>query len=145
MTICANLVTLLDAEIARFDKESNKHKSIHRRSQGTLIACSAISSVIAGSGLLFPDSGRQIQFLVLVTTTLTTSVAVWVEMRRARDLWQHEREVYYALTDIKREVEFVDSIRPLNESEVESYFQRMNRTLGSSGQKWARIQAQKQS
>jgi len=139
------LLSLIDAEIQRFKDESEKHKRIHRRCQLILIALTALSAIISGSGLLLPDWSKQIEFLVLVTTTLATALTAWAEMRHARELWQHEREVYYALKDVRREIDFVTSFRSLQEDELTDYFQRINRILGSSGQKWSRIQEKKDS
>jgi len=64
-------------------------------------------------------------------------------MRRARELWQHEREVYYGLIDIQRGIEFVAANRVLTPKDLENFFQRIDAVLGSSSQKWARIQEKK--
>lgn len=143
MSAHEKLQELLDSEIHRFDGESTKHKKIHRRCQLVLIALTALSSIISGIGLLLPESGTQIQFVVLVTTTLATAVTAWTEMRRARELWQHEREVYYALIDVQREINFMTALRSLQDDELKQYFDKINSILGSSGQKWTRIQEKK--
>jgi hypothetical protein len=76
-------------------------------------------------------------------TALTAAVTGWAEMRRARELWQHEREVYYALIDTQRGIEFVAANRELTPKDLEEFFQKIAAILGSSSQKWARIQEKK--
>ncbi|MDA1014519.1 MAG: hypothetical protein O3A00_08725 [Planctomycetota bacterium] len=76
-------------------------------------------------------------------TAITAALTSWAEMRRARDLWQHEREVYYALIDIQREMEFVAATKELTEADLLGFFARIAAVLGSSSQKWARILAKK--
>ena len=64
-------------------------------------------------------------------------------MRRARELWQHEREMYYALLDIQREMDFYRTYKNLGPTEIEAYFQRISPVMGASMHKWARIQEKK--
>ena len=131
-------------EIARFDAESTKHKHLHRRCQTLLIALTAATTIVAGTSLVLPESsGKAVQFAVLCLTAVTTAVAAWAEIRRARELWQHEREVYYALIDIRRGIEFIAANRELTPKELEDLFQKIDAVLGSSSQKWARIQEKK--
>ena len=134
----------LKTEIARFDKESTKHKDLHRCCQSVLIALTSATTIVAGMSLILPESsGKVVQFAVLCLTAITTATAAWTEMRRARDLWQHEREVYYALIDIRRGMEFIADNRALTSTELEDLFKRIDDVLGSSSQKWARIQQKK--
>ncbi len=132
-------------DIKRFDKESQDHKSIHRRCQTATIALAAATTIVAGAGLILPESaGKTLQFIVLCLTASTTGVTAWAEMRRVRDLWQHEREIYYALSDIEREIEFVAAARELSESELNLYFHKATAVLSSSSQKWVGIQERKE-
>lgn len=134
----------LKADIARFDRESSKHKLLHRRCETTVIVLTTLASVVAGAGLVLPESSSSLQFAVLCLTATTSGVSSWSGMRRARELWQHEREVYYALLDIQREMEFVAGNRELTPAELTSLFERIAAVLGSSSQKWTRIQEKKQ-
>ncbi len=132
---------ILEQDIRRFDKESQKHKRLYRRAQTAVIGLTATTAVVAGAGLILPEgSGRFVQFTVLTLASFTTAVTSWLEMRRARELWQHEREVYYALKDILREVDFYDAMGAMTPEKVEAYFRQAASILGSSSQKWARIQ-----
>lgn len=134
----------LKQDIARFDAESKKHKHLHRRCQTALIALNSLTVIVAGASLVLPESsGKAVQFAVLCLTAVITAVTAWAEMRRARELWQHEREVYYALVDIQRGMEFVAANRDLTPKDLEDFFQKIDAVLGSSSQKWARIQEKK--
>jgi hypothetical protein len=100
---------------------------------------------VAGAGLVLPDSaGKPLQFSVLCLAAATTAITTWLEMRRARELWQHERQTYYALVDIQREINFYSSVRTFTEQEVADYFQRVTAILGSSSLQWGRIQENQQ-
>lgn len=135
----------LKQEIDRFNSESAKHKKLHRSCQTVLIVLSASTTIVAGMSLVLPESsGKAVQFAVLCLTAITTAVAAWAEMRRSRELWQHEREVYYALIDIRRGMEFLAANRELTPKELEDLFKKINDVLGTSSQKWAHI-LQKQS
>ena len=130
----------LDRDILRFDKESCRHKGLHRNYQRGIIIITAITTVVAGSGLILPEqSGRIVQFIVLCLTATTAAISAWAGLRRARDLWQHERDVYYKLLDIKRELEFVAANREIQSSELEEFFRKIGEVLGSSAQKWISI------
>jgi hypothetical protein len=134
----------LKKDIDRFDVESKKHKRLYRLCQTAVIVVTATTTIVAGAGLILPESsGKAAQFSVLCLTTITAAVTAWAEMRRVRDLWQHEREVYYALIDIQRVMEFVAANRELTPLDLEGLFQRIAAVLGSSSQKWARIQEKK--
>jgi len=139
MDATSKLRELLSEDIERFELESSKHKRLYRRAQGSLIILTAAITVAAGLGLVMPGREKGIQFLVLVLSAIATAAAAWAESRRARDLWQHEREVYYALMDIRRELNFRSSIKALELAEVHELFQRTASVLGSSTAKWSRI------
>lgn len=139
MDAATKLRELLKEEIERFDRESTKHKKIHRKVQTFLIVGTAAITVTAGLGLVLPGHEKEIQFLVLLLSSIATATTAWSESRRARDLWQHEREVYYALIDIRRDLDFRSSIRVLELQEVEKLYLRAASVLGSSTAKWSRI------
>lgn len=132
-------------ELARFDKESQKHKGIYRRSQLLIIGLTTFSTVVAAAGLVLPSGyDKAVQFAVVCLTATTAAVASWTEMRRARELWQHEREVYYGLLDIERGFEFIASTGDVTQETLQATYQRVTAVLGSSSQKWARIQEKKE-
>jgi len=139
----STLRELLAADIERFDTESTKHKTIHRRGELVVIVTTALTTVIAGLGLVVSGRENQIQYTVLVLSALSTAVTSWAASRRARDLWQHEREVYYALKDILRELDFREAAAALDLHKIQELFDRSASVLGSSTAKWSRILSRK--
>ena len=130
----------LDQDISRFDKESGKHKRMHRGYQRGIILLTTATTIVAGSGLILPEqNGRIVQFCVLCLTAATAAISAWSELRRARELWQHERDVYYKLTDIRRELEFASVNRELKPPDLEDFFKKIAEVLGSSMHKWSSI------
>ena len=145
MKALENINDILKNEIDRFDKESNKHKNIYRNTQVGIIVLMTCTTIAAGAGLVLTNmQSHMVQFVVLCLTASTTALTGWAEMRRARELWQHEREVFYALVDIRREIQFLSSHRILSDDDLVEYFQRISAVLSSSSQKWARIQEKKE-
>jgi Protein of unknown function (DUF4231) len=135
----------LEDEIDRFSVESKKHKRIYRVSQTGIIGLTFATTIAAASGLAFDHvTAKHIQFIVLCLSALTSAISAWVETRHARELWQHERQVYYALIDVRRSLEFEAANGELSRDRLEDYFQKIASILGSSGQKWALIQELKQ-
>jgi hypothetical protein len=130
---------ILTADISRFDAESSKHKRIHRRTELAVIASTALTTITAGLGLILDGREREIQFAVLILSTLSAAIVSWAASRRARELWQHEREVYYSLKDILRELEFRHSATVLQTADVQEMFKRSTSVLGSSSAEWSRI------
>jgi hypothetical protein len=137
----AALSESLEADIARLERESSKHKRLYRGCQTAVIALTSTTTVVAGAGLVLPaSSGRAIQFTVLCLTALSTAIAAWAEMRHARELWQHERGVYYALIDIRRELQFEAARGKLGKHQLDGFFGRITAVLGSSSAQWQAIQ-----
>jgi hypothetical protein len=135
------LKEMLAENIKRLNDESRRHKNIHRFSQTAIIFLTALTSIVAGSSLILPDqSSKAVQFTVLFLTSVSAAVTGWVEMRRAREIWQHEREIYYSLVDIQRELQFIVTYKKLTDEELEGYFKKIASTLSSSVQKWSQIQ-----
>ncbi|MBK6964372.1 MAG: DUF4231 domain-containing protein [Bacteroidales bacterium] len=135
-----SLRSSLDLDITRFSDESSKHKRLHRKYQRAVIILTAVTTVVAGSGLILPtESGKIVQFAVLCLTASTAAISAWSEMRRARELWQHERDIFYRLVDIRRELVFVSANRELKPQDLEDFFKKIADVLGSSTQKWSGI------
>jgi hypothetical protein len=131
----------LNNDIGRMERESDRHKRLYRGCQTSIIALTSITTVVAGTGLILPvSSGRAIQFAVLCLTALSTAIAAWAEMRHTRELWQHERGVYYALIDIRREMEFDAAKGKLGQHELDGFYDRIAAVLSSSSQQWQGIQ-----
>ena len=74
-----------------------------------------------------------------MATALTTAITAWTETRRHRELWQHEVEIRYALTDLKRGLEFHEKLKPLTDEQLEKIFDRYLAILGDSSTRWSDI------
>jgi hypothetical protein len=100
----------------------------------TLSAC---STVAAGIALAFP-SGKLVCELTIIGLTSMIGLVTSIEgIRKPAELWIHERATYYALQDLKRELEF----RELEEDPralASEIFGRMQQVLEASGDKWNR-------
>jgi len=140
-TKLVEFLKMLDGEIERLDREAVAHKEIHRSVRTAVIVLSALTTIAAGAGLLLPNAHNAVQFLVLVLSAGTTATGSWGEMRRARELWQHERALYYALVDIKREIQFnrIISGEP-DEEQIKTYFVRVSGVLTPSIDRWVKMQ-----
>lgn len=77
--------------------------------------------------------------MVLRLSAITTALTAGAEMRHARDLWQHEREVYYELIDARRSLDFDEARGSLTDAAPQAYFEKINGILGSSSERWAGI------
>ena len=111
-----------------------------RSSRCDTIALSAAASITAGLGLLLgPTQGPLLQFAVLCLTTLGTGLGAWLEMRRTRELWQHERALHHGLQDLEREMHFRAAQGEPSDAQVEAWFQRLQQLLGTGSERWAKI------
>ena len=136
------LLEVLDEAIGRIHDDSKRHKNNFRKVQTAIIILTATTTAVAGAGLVLPDSRNVVQFVVLVLAATTTAVTSWGEMMRSRELWRHERQLYWSLSDIRREVDFLRHMKELTEDEVKKYFGQATSILGSSVEGWSGIAGQ---
>lgn len=130
----------LNEEVERFKTESTRHKALHRRCQTVIIALTAFTTIVAGAGLVLPKSAAPAaQFSVVCLTAASTAVAAWAAMRHTRELWEHERGIYYELLDLKRELSFQEACGTLKECDVQQFFARTAAALQTSARGWAQI------
>lgn len=131
---------ILESDIDSFGREADKHKNIYRTCASSVIALAAATTITASLGLALDKTyGRAIQFIVVALTATTTAVSAWAEMRKARELWRHEREVEYALKDILRDLSYRSATGPIADNYLDDCFSRAKAFIGSSSSKWARI------
>ena len=131
---------ILVNDIQSFGREADKHKKVYRACASSVIVLTAATTVIASLGLALDKVyGRAIQFAVVLLTATTTAVSAWSEMRKARELWRHEREVEYALKDILRDLDYRVAAGEFSEKYLDDCFNRAASVIGSSSSKWARI------
>lgn len=134
-----DLSEILDSEIEALGVESTKHKQQFRVCQTLVIGLTGASSVVAAWALMQSEAPKGAYFAIAIITALATAISAWLEMRRSRDLWQHERPVYHALRDLRREFEFLESIGELSVEKEKEIFRRMTQTLNQSGRKWVQV------
>jgi len=130
------LCTELEAEITRFKQESDKHRRLYRTLRYCVFGLTGSSTVLASVALGFTNL-QHIMNLVVVSTTAAAGVVTSIEgLRKPAELWILERNVYYALTDLKREIKYrmVDGV---NDKNADIYFGRMQGILASSMDKWS--------
>ncbi len=137
------LLALTDEAIKRLNADSERHKNAYRRIQKAIIILTATTTVAAGAGLILPEARNVIQFVVLALAATTTAVTSWGEMMRSRELWRHERQLFWSLSDVRREIDFYRATRGLSDEEVENYFRQVSSLLGSSVDRWGGIQDNK--
>jgi len=130
----------LNRDVRRFDTEATKHKLIYRSCALVVIVLSTMTTITASLGLLLDQRyGRTIQFTVVALTAITTAVSGWMEMRRARELWRHEREVGYALRDILRDLDYRSATGEFNDHYLDQCFERAREIIGTSSVNWKMI------
>lgn len=133
------LVNQLELKINSFKVDSRRHKNFYRRLRYSVFVLTSISTLLAGLGLSLKVSDySSIINLAIVFVSAAVGVITSIEgIRKPAELWIHERTTYYALMDLKREVEFkLDENSSLEL--VEKYFFKMQDILGASGQNWNR-------
>lgn len=131
------LLHQLEDKINSFRDDSNKHKILYRNLRYSVFILTAFSTLLAGLALKFPEYTTSINVLIVLVSTSIGVVTSIEGIRKPAELWIHERTTYYALMDLKREVEFkLDDNSPLEM--IEKYFFKMQEILGASGEKWTR-------
>jgi len=126
----------LDIHIERFDKESKRHKKMYRKTKYIIFTFTALSTVLAGIAV----GSEQLQYylnICIVITTATIGIANSFDgLRKPGELWTLERNMYYSLKDLKRELMF--DIERNDEVTVEKYFDRFQTLLNAAGEKWSK-------
>jgi len=131
---------ILAKDILWFNDEADEHRSIYRHCASAVIALTAATTITASLGLALDKYyGRAIQFAVVALTATTTAVSAWAEMRRARELWRHEREVGYALKDILRDLDYKSAAAEIADDYLDDCFNRASIIIGSSSSRWSGI------
>lgn len=121
-----HLKNQIEENIDWFDRESTKHKRIHRFCRYTVFGLTAISAILAGLAVKFQQFQAALNIGIITTTALIGAVTSFEGLRKAGELWVTERGFHYALIDLKRELDFktVDDQADLN---LDDYFDRFKR------------------
>jgi hypothetical protein len=128
----------LKTQIARFKKESDKHKGIYRTLRYTTFGLTGAATLLASAALYFTASQEWLNLAVVLATALA-GVATSIEgLRKPSELWIHERNIYYALKDLERDMNYVASAPDgLDVKAVDGYFNRVQQILTSSTEDWS--------
>lgn len=131
------LLDQLEQKINGFRDDSKQHKTLYRNLRYSVFVLTSISTLLAGLALKYPEVSSTISVAIVFVSAAVGVVTSIEGIRKPAELWIHERTTYYALMDLKREVEF--NLDENSSSErVEKYFFRMQEILGASGEKWNR-------
>ena len=133
----------LQAKIEHFNTDSTKHKHMHRRFRYAIFFLAGLTSVLSGVALSFSSLQTDINVLIIVVGAAAGIITSIEGVRRPQDLWLMERNVYYALLDLKEDFEFELAGSAL--VDVDSYHNKMQQILNSSKEKWYRKIAQEKS
>lgn len=131
-----HLMTEIDEQIGRFDKESTKHKHMYRRFRYAIFLLTGTATVLAGVSLAHAQMQPLYGVLIVITTALAAFVTSVDGVRKPNELWIHERTTLYQLKDLKRELEF-QSVVDKDAVKVADFFNRLQNLLEASGKKWS--------
>lgn len=121
-------------KIEHFDKESTDHKHMHRRFRYAIFCLAGLISVLSGLAISFDSMQANINVLIIVVGAVIGIITSIEGVRRPQDLWLMERNVYYALLDLKEDYEF--EVAGEANVDVDSYHKKMQQILNSSKEKW---------
>jgi hypothetical protein len=133
----AYLLDQLQQKIDQFHDDSRDHKLLYRRLRYAVFVLTSISTLLAGLALKFPDAGQAISVSIVFVSAAVGVITSIEGLRKPSELWIHERTIFYALMDLKREAEYSldEECAP---DQVTPYFTRMQQLLGASAEKWNR-------
>jgi Protein of unknown function (DUF4231) len=128
----------LKGKISFFDNHSNKHKKLHRKFRHAAFIFTGISSILAGLALYMPEYSSLLNISILFVSAMTGVVSSFEGIRKADELWTHERVIYYKLSDLKRELEYEQyGEGKISEQKLDEFFSKFQDILAASGEKWS--------
>ncbi len=131
------LLKQIDDKITSFQRESTRHKHFHRRMRYAAFGLTACSTVLASLALTYPAIQAELNLGVVLVSAGLGVVTSLEGLHKASDLWLHERGMFLMLLDLKRELEFeYPADAAPNEHLEKKYFDRLQRLLTVSSEKW---------
>ncbi|RTE64772.1 DUF4231 domain-containing protein [Amphritea opalescens] len=130
------LVDELDKKIEMFRHNSKSHKTLHRRLRYGSFGLTAMLSLLSGLALYLPAYSTHLNVAILVFSGTAGILASLEGLRKADELWIHERTTYYTLCDLRRELMFQIKSQTLKAAELELFFERLQKVLNNSAEKW---------
>lgn len=126
----------LQAKIDKLEEHSDSHKTTFRQQQLLIAVLSAAVTILASAATIWKD--QFCGFFVIVISSMSTALSAYFGILKARELWQHERETYYDLVDLKRQFDFYKEDVVLSPKLLESYFNRYQEILALSKKEWSK-------
>jgi len=133
----AFLLTELEAQIKRFDKDSVAHKRLYRAMRYSVFILTALTASLASVAVAYPNYQAKISLAIVFLTSLAGIVTSIEGLRKPSELWIHERTTHYALRDLKRQVEY-EPEEQQSTVLLDERFARLQSILGAAGDKWQR-------
>lgn len=130
-----NLKNELAELIVKFKKDSNRHKKLYRILRYVALVLTGLATVLSSVALTKIDI-RDLLNIAIVIATASAGVITSIEgLRKPAELWIHERNILYALTDLQREMNY-NAASTGSVDNIDNYFARLQQILGSSQEKW---------
>ncbi|OQZ02932.1 MAG: hypothetical protein B6D34_08730 [Candidatus Brocadia sp. UTAMX1] len=132
-----SLRTELKKQVERFRKESNRHKRIYRTLRYITFGLTGFSTFVASAALSFKGQQEWLNLAVVFATAIA-GIATSIEgLRKPSELWIHERNIFYALTDLEREMNY-EASESGGLKNADDYFNRLQYILTTSTENWSR-------
>lgn len=131
------LMHQVETELRRFDRESTRHKRMFRWFRNIALGLTALATVLASAGLLFPTASESLGFALVVVTAVTGFIGSIEGLRKPSELWMIERNIFHTLADLRRELEY-HGPEGIDDERLDTYFARLQDILYSSSQKWSK-------
>lgn len=133
----AFLFNEIDQKIEDFQRDSKKHKDMHRNFRYWAFGLTAVLSTLSGLALYYPENSTIFNISILAITAIAGFLSSVEGIRKADELWIHERTTYYALKDLKRELEFELRGSGDKTKVLDACFVKLQSLLNQAGEKWS--------
>lgn len=131
------LIAELDKKIQAFDKQSTAHKKLFRKIKILIFIFTGLSTVLAGIAIGSASLQPFLNVGVVIFTSAIGIASSYDGLRNPGDLWRMERNLFHALNDLKRSLEF-DIAKNQEAIDTEDYFNKLQILLNSAGEKWSK-------
>jgi hypothetical protein len=120
-----------------FETQSNRHKRIYRTLRYIVFGLTGLSTVLAGAALSFKSQQECFNIAVVLASAIAGVVTSIEGIRKALELWIHERNILYELKDLERDINYEASETGALK-DVDTYFKRLQGVLTRSAEDWSR-------
>ncbi|WP_395340050.1 SLATT domain-containing protein [Ningiella sp. W23] len=131
----AFLLSEIDTKITQFGRDSSRHKSMHRALRYFAFTFTGLTSLLSGLALYMPSIQTSLNIAILVIGAMAGIFASFEGLRKADELWIHERTQYHLLNDFKRRVLFYTS-QDSPAEEIDELFEKFQLLLSNAGEQW---------